>query len=77
MKEAIIDNGFWYGYDYLLEDNDLKALHKYDEFQRFVQLCKEREKKVKESSTPKMKVFPGRNRFFPTSFYFTWRSRKY
>jgi len=26
MREAIIDKGYWYGYEYLLEDDDLKPL---------------------------------------------------
>ncbi|PEX80045.1 alpha/beta hydrolase [Bacillus cereus] len=43
MKEAIIDNGFWYGNEYLISDDDLKPLHKYEEFHMMVQLCKERE----------------------------------
>lgn len=43
MREAIIMNGFWYGSEYLISDDDLKPLHKYEEFHMMVQLCKERE----------------------------------
>lgn len=43
MKEAIMENGFWYGNEYLISDDDLKPLHKFEEFHKMVQLCKERE----------------------------------
>ncbi len=43
MREAIIEKGFWYGNEYLISDEDLKSLHKFEEFHTMVQLCKERE----------------------------------
>ncbi|PEW00105.1 alpha/beta hydrolase [Bacillus cereus] len=48
MREAIIVNGFWYGSEYLISDDDLKPLHKYEEFHMMVQLCKEREESAKK-----------------------------
>ena len=42
MREAIIEKGFWYGNEYLISDDDLKSLHKFEEFHTMVQLCKER-----------------------------------
>ena len=42
MKEAIIEKGFWYGNEYLISDDDLKPLHKFEEFHQMVQLCKEK-----------------------------------
>ncbi|PFL19014.1 alpha/beta hydrolase [Bacillus cereus] len=48
MKKAIIENGFWYGSEYLISDDDLKPLHKFEEFHRMVQLCKEREELAKK-----------------------------
>ncbi|WP_243521749.1 alpha/beta hydrolase [Bacillus pseudomycoides] len=56
MKEAIIENKFWYGYEYLMTDDDLKPLHKHEEFHRMVQLCKEREEVAKNSEQVHLKV---------------------
>ena len=55
MKEAIIENGFWYGSEYLISDDDLKPLHKFEEFHRMVQLCKEREELAKKSEQADVK----------------------
>ncbi|MGO0655440.1 alpha/beta hydrolase [Bacillus mycoides] len=55
MKKAIIENGFWYGSDYLISDDDLKPLHKFEEFHRMVQLCKEREELAKKSEQADVK----------------------
>ena len=32
---------FWYENEYLISDDDLKPLHKFEEFHTMVQLCKE------------------------------------
>jgi len=40
IREAIIHNGFWYSYNDLMEDEDLKVLYKYEEFHDIVNLCK-------------------------------------
>lgn len=56
MREAIIEHGYWYGYDYLVGDEDLQLLHKYDDFQEMVQLCKEREAYAQQTATPALKV---------------------
>lgn len=55
MKKAIIKNGFWYGSEYLISDDDLKPLHKFEEFHRMVQLCKEREELAKKSEQADVK----------------------
>ncbi|RBP20255.1 MULTISPECIES: alpha/beta hydrolase [Bacillus] len=55
MKKAIIENGFWYGSEYLISDDDLKSLHKFEEFHRMVQLCKEREELAKKSEQADVK----------------------
>ncbi|HDR8182976.1 TPA: alpha/beta hydrolase [Bacillus thuringiensis] len=55
MKEAIIDNGFWYGNEYLISDDDLKPLHKFEEFHKMVQLCKEREELAKKTERADVK----------------------
>ncbi|MBG9596413.1 alpha/beta hydrolase [Bacillus mycoides] len=55
MKKATIENGFWYGSEYLISDDDLKPLHKFEEFHRMVQLCKEREELAKKSEQADVK----------------------
>ncbi|EJV87943.1 alpha/beta hydrolase [Bacillus mycoides] len=55
MKKAIIENGFWYGSEYLISDDDLKPLHKFEEFHKMVQLCKEREELAKKSEQADVK----------------------
>ncbi|GLV66083.1 alpha/beta hydrolase [Bacillus mycoides] len=55
MKKAIIENEFWYGSEYLISDDDLKPLHKFEEFHRMVQLCKEREELAKKSEQADLK----------------------
>jgi predicted esterase len=58
MREAVLDKGFWYEYEYLLEDDDLKPLHKFDEFHELVAICKEREEKAKRDSKPELEIVP-------------------
>ena len=55
MKEAIIEKGFWYGYEYLISDDDLKPLHKFEGFHQMVQLCKEREELAKKTERADVK----------------------
>ena len=55
MKEAIIEKGFWYGNEYLISDDDLKPLHKFEEFHQMVQLCKEREELAKKTERADVK----------------------
>ncbi|MFZ3578362.1 alpha/beta hydrolase [Virgibacillus sp. DJP39] len=56
MREAIIENGYWYEYDYLMADEDLISLRKYDEFDELVNICKEREVLAKTLAKPELKV---------------------
>ena len=55
MREAIIEKGFWYGNEYLISDDDLKSLHKFEEFHTMVQLCKEREGLAHKTERPDVK----------------------
>ncbi|MBY0597917.1 alpha/beta hydrolase [Bacillus bingmayongensis] len=61
MKEAIVENKFWYSYEYLITDDDLKALHRYKEFHQMIQLCKEREEVAKKSEQADLKIIQGNN----------------
>jgi alpha/beta hydrolase family protein len=56
MKEAVVEKDFWYGYDYLIEDEDLEPLKKYDDFNKMINLCKEREEEAKKSTKPDLKI---------------------
>ncbi|MEB9503881.1 alpha/beta hydrolase [Bacillus anthracis] len=62
MKEAIMEKGFWYGYEYLISDDDLKLLHKFEEFHKMVQLCKEREELAKKTERADVKYIEGKKK---------------
>ncbi|KAB2452218.1 alpha/beta hydrolase [Bacillus sp. CH126_4D] len=62
MKEAIIEKGFWYGNEYLISDDDLKPLHKFEEFHKMVQLCKEREELAKKTERADVKYIEGKKK---------------
>jgi predicted esterase len=61
MKETVLDNGYWYEYDYLMDDDDLKPLYKFDEFQKLAKLCKEREADAKGTTESKLMVLKREN----------------
>jgi len=56
MNEAIIEKGFWYQYKYLIEDEDLKSLNKYNEFGELLDICKKRESEAKRNEKPDLKI---------------------
>ncbi|QHA91964.1 alpha/beta hydrolase [Bacillus sp. N1-1] len=56
MKEAILDHGYWYEYDYLQEDEDLNSIRSFKEFQELVELCKRREEDAKKEAEPKLTI---------------------
>ncbi|MGA9288383.1 MAG: alpha/beta hydrolase [Anaerobacillus sp.] len=56
MKEAVMDHGYWYAYDYLESDEDLNAIRKYDDFKEMVQICKRREEEAMLASIPELIV---------------------
>ncbi|GAB6433394.1 alpha/beta hydrolase [Bacillus luti] len=62
MREAIIDNGFWYENEYLISDDDLKPLHKFEEFHTMVQLCKEREELAKRTEQADVKYIDSKKK---------------
>ncbi|ASZ18228.1 MULTISPECIES: alpha/beta hydrolase [Bacillus cereus group] len=62
MKEAIIEKGFWYGNEYLISDDDLKPLHKFEEFHQMVQLCKEREELAKKTERADVKYIESKKK---------------
>ncbi|MDA2153575.1 alpha/beta hydrolase [Bacillus cereus group sp. Bc253] len=62
MKEAIIEKGFWYGYEYLISDDDLKPLHRFEGFHQMVQLCKEREELAKKTERADVKYIESKKK---------------
>lgn len=56
MKEAVVKKGYWYSYSYLIEDEDLKPLNKYNEFYELANICRDRETKAKANSMPDIKI---------------------
>lgn len=50
MKEALYTKGYWYDYNYLMEDEDLEELRKHSEFEMMVNLCRERQQAALESA---------------------------
>jgi len=56
MGEAIVEKGFWYQYNYLIEDEDLKSLNRYKEFAELLDICKKRESEAKRNEKPDLKI---------------------
>ncbi|WP_207655719.1 alpha/beta hydrolase [Vallitalea okinawensis] len=56
MKEAVVDKGYWYSYEYLMEDDDLEPLYKKDQFIELANICKTRELETLKDSKPDLKV---------------------
>lgn len=56
MREAIVEKEFWYQYNYLIEDEDLKSLNKYKEFGELLDICKKRELEAKRNEKPDLKI---------------------
>jgi len=56
MREAIVEKGFWYQYNYLIEDEDLKSLNKYKKFVELLNICKKRELEAKRNEKPDLKI---------------------
>lgn len=61
ISEAITKKGYWYSYEYLLEDDDLNPLRKYSEFDELANICKDRELKAKTNSRTEVKIINHNN----------------
>ena len=56
MREAIVEREYWYGFDYLLEDDDLQPLQEIPEFKRLAANSQEHEIEAKRNSKPSMRI---------------------
>ncbi|WP_270180883.1 alpha/beta hydrolase [Alkalihalobacillus sp. CinArs1] len=54
MREAVIDHGYWYSYDYLMTDEDLDSIKDTGEFQELAEICKKREEEAKATAKPEL-----------------------
>lgn len=52
MKEALYQKGFWYDYDYLMEDEDLEELRRDPSFETMAKLCRERQQAAQAAAKP-------------------------
>lgn len=56
LREAVIDHGYWYSYDYLMADEDLESIQETEEFKELAAICKRREEEAKATAKPELKV---------------------
>ena len=54
MKEALYQKGFWYDYDYLMEDEDLEELRRDPSFETMAKLCQERQQAAQAAAKPQL-----------------------
>lgn len=56
LREAVLERGFWYPTDYLLEDEDLEPLRGMDGFAELADLCAKREEAALANAAPGLTV---------------------
>lgn len=56
LREAVLERGFWYPADYLLEDDDLEPLRGMDGFAELADLCAKREEAALANAAPGLAV---------------------
>jgi len=66
MREAIETKGYWYSYEYLQADDDLDLLRKEAEFEKWIQLCKEREEEARANQKSKILLLGNEGQAKPT-----------
>lgn len=59
LREAVLERGFWYPADYLLEDEDLEPLRGMDGFAELADLCAKREEAALANAVPGLTVLGG------------------
>ena len=56
IREAVIDQGYWYSYEGLLTDSDLAPLRDLHEFKRMAEMCRVREAEARSAIRPEMDI---------------------
>lgn len=54
FREAVESHGYWYGYNYLLSDEDLASIRGTEEFKRLAEICKGREDSARKETGPEL-----------------------
>ncbi len=62
LREAVLERGFWYPADYLLEDEDLEPLRRIDGFAELADLCGKREEAALIHAAPGLAVLDAAGR---------------
>lgn len=58
LEEAVCEKGYWYDSEYLQEEEDLAQVRKHPEFNRILEIVKEREAAAKATSTATLDLVP-------------------
>lgn len=66
MREAIELKGYWYSYEYLQADDDLDLLRKEADFEKWLQLCKDREEAARGQQESKVLLLGNEGQAKPT-----------
>ncbi|MEW4370544.1 alpha/beta hydrolase [Paenibacillus kandeliae] len=56
LKEAVLEKGYWYSPDYLLDDEDLSELRDEPGFEQVVAVCRDREAQAIAQSTAALQI---------------------
>lgn len=67
MREAIVGTEYWYPYEYLLQDNDLKSIRDQKEFTDLAEICREREIIARKEVRAELKLIMPLERSFTQS----------
>jgi predicted esterase len=56
LRKAVVSDGYWYGYEYLLKDEDLAGIRESAEFLELAAICREREAEALRTALPALEV---------------------
>lgn len=56
LNEAVIEKGFWYSYEYLMNDEDLSLIREDKSFVAIAEICRIREEEAFENTKPVMEI---------------------
>ena len=56
LQEAVYHKGYWYDYEYLMEDEDLEELRQHTAFEQIANLCRQRQQAAQAAAKPQMQL---------------------
>lgn len=62
FREAVEDRGFWYPVDFINSDDDLALLREQEDFDRLIEICRQREERAMKQHNPSVKIISPRKR---------------